>query len=135
MQVHDLYHDCFVESGLDFQTIDSDTNTDGNIIDTAFYEALTFFFQTGTVSDGTYTVELWHGDESDLSDAEQVDSEEVLGSVTIVDTEDNTAKRIGYIGKKQYVRLRVVSTGTTSGATLLAIACLSTPHHRPVDNQ
>ncbi|MCP4489035.1 MAG: hypothetical protein GY820_17240 [Gammaproteobacteria bacterium] len=135
MQVFDLYHDCFLASGLDFQTISTDTDTDGNIIDTAHFEALTFMFLSGTVTDGDYTVELWHGEESDLSDATEVDSEEVLGSVDFAAADDDTPKRIGYIGKERYVRVRVVSTSTSTGAELSAIACLSTPHSRPVDNQ
>jgi hypothetical protein len=135
MNVFDLYHDCKVEAALTSQTIATETNTDGEIIDTAGFEALTFAFLSGTITDGDYEVQLFHGDESDLSDATAVDADEVLGSVVYALAEDETAKRIGYIGKKRYVRPRVVSTNTTSGGLFAAIALLSTAHHGPVDNQ
>lgn len=135
MQVFEMYNDTQVETALTSQTISTDTTTSGAIIDTAGFESLMFTFLSGTVTDGDYVVQLWHGDDSGLSDAAQVDAEEVLGSVTYAAADDDTAKRIGYIGKKRYAQVRVVSTSTTSGGVFSATAVLGTPHHAPVANQ
>lgn len=130
-QVFDLHHEVVSRVGLNIGAIATDTDTDGAIIDTAGYESLEFFIQSGTITDGTYTAQLFHGNDSGLSDAAQLTGEEVLGSAVFVAADDNASKRIGYVGKKRYVRLRIVSTGTTTGGTLGAQAVLGTPHHAP----
>lgn len=135
MLVFDSYHGSRVETALDVAAISSSTTTNGNIIDTAGFEALLFAFVSGTITDGAYTVQLWHGDDSGLSDAAQVGADEVLGSVDFAAADDDASKRIGYIGKKRYVQVRVVSSGVTTGGTLGAIGILSTAHHAPVANQ
>lgn len=135
MASHDFYHDCQVTSAFNSATISSDTTTNGVIVDTAGFEALTFSVQSGAITDGAYTVTMSHGDDSSLSDADAVPSDEVLGSIAFALAEDNTAKRIGYIGKKRYVRISIVSTSTTSGGVFAATAIRSVPHSAPVANQ
>ena len=130
-QVFDLHNEATSRVGLNIAAIASDTTTSGAIIDTAGYESLEFYIQTGTITDGTYVAQLWHGNDSGLSDAAQLTGEEVLGSVSIVAADDNVSRRIGYVGKKRYVQLRIVSTGVTTGGTLGAQAVLGTPHHGP----
>jgi hypothetical protein len=135
MASHDLYHDCQVTSAFNSATIGSDTTTNGVIVDTAGFEALTFSVQSGAITDGAYTVTMAHSDASDLSGSEAVPADEVLGSIAFALAEDNVAKRIGYIGKKRYVRISIVSTGTTSGGVFSATAIKSVPHSAPVANQ
>lgn len=130
-QVFDLHNEATSRVGLNIQAISTNTNTDGAIIDTAHYESLEFYIQSGTITDGTYTAQIFHGNDSGLSDAVQLTGEEVLGSAVFILTDDNASKRIGYVGKKRYVRLRIVSTGVTTGGTLGAQAVLGTPHHGP----
>ena len=130
-QVFDLHNEATGRVGLNIGAISTNTNTDGAIIDTAGYEALEYYIQSATITDGTYTVQLFHGNDSGLSDAAQVTGELILGSAVFILTDDNAVKRVGYIGKKRYVRIRVVSTGVTTGGTLGAVAVLGTPHHAP----
>lgn len=131
-QVFDLHNNAAGRVGLNTSSITTNTNTDGAIIDTASHQSLEYYIQSGTLTDGTYTVQLFHGDNSGLSDAAQVTGEEILGSAVFAATEDNTVKRVGYIGKKRYVRIRIVSASVTTGGTVGAVAVLGTPMHAPV---
>lgn len=130
-QVFDLHNETVSRLGLAVAAISSNTTTSGAIIDTAHYESLEFYMISGTITDGTYTAQLWHGNDSGLSDAVQLTGEEVLGSAVLVAASDNATARIGYVGKKRYVQLRIVSTGVTTGGTMGAVAVLGTPHHAP----
>ncbi len=117
---------------FDSQAITSDTTTNGNIIDSQGYESLDFSILSATLSDGTYTAQLQHGDDSGLSDASVVASDDYIGDLPVfADTEDNAVKHVGYVGKKRYVRLNIVSASTTSGGTLAAIAIRGNAKSRP----
>lgn len=134
---HDLHSKVQSAIALAVQNIISDTTTVGAIIDTAGFESLEFLIQSGTVTDGVYDFVLEEGDDSGLSDAAVVPAADILGSLTgFILTDDDTAKRVGSIGKKRYQRLSIVSTGTTSGGTnFTAQAVLSDPHTGPVAEQ
>lgn len=127
-------------NAFDIQAISSDTTTNGDVIDTQGYESVSFVFQTGTITDGDYTVLIQEGDESDLSDASAVvdadllpvgTGQEAAASFT-ADTDDNLVSKIGYRGSKRYVRFNVVSANTTTGGTVGAVAILGYPHEAPV---
>ncbi len=133
--VFDLHNNVFGVVALVNSEITSDTTTLGAIIDTAAFEGLEFLLQSGTITDGTYAISLQDGEESNLSDAAAVDSELVLGSedAAFVAADDDTVKRIGYIGKKRFVRLSIVSASTTTGGEFSSVALLASPHHAPTD--
>lgn len=131
---YDLHNNVDEKLAFGVQEVISDTTTAGNIIDTAGFESIEFVITTKTVTDGVYTVKLEDGDDSGLSDAADVDSTLVLGTLpSFVLTDDDTIKRVGCISKKRYVRLSIVSTGTTSGVdAMTAVAVLGHPHRAPV---
>jgi len=139
MASQDLYNELKQINALDIQTISSDTTTNGDIIDTAGYESVTFIFQTGTVTDGDYTVLIQDGDDSGLSDAAAVTDANLLGTESgasfTADTDDNKTSKIGYKGVKRYVRFNIVSTNTSSGAVLGAVAILGHARTQPQDTQ
>jgi len=135
MLVGEIHYKSLVDSAFNSQAVSTDTTTAGNIIDTMTFEALEFIFQSGTITDGTYTVSLEEGDDAALADAAAVSADETLGSISFVAADDNTAKRIGYIGKKRYVRASVVSTGTSTGGTLAGSVIRVFPMHQPTPNQ
>lgn len=118
-------------NAFDIQTIATDTTTNGDIVDTAGFGAVTFVFQTGTVTDGDYTVLIQEGDDSGLSDAAAVADADLIGTEAdasfSADTDDNAVSSIGYRGSKRYVRFNIVSTNTTSGAVVGAVALLGRP--------
>jgi len=135
MNVFDLHNTSKVYTAFNSQSIVSDTTTTGNIIDTKGFESLEFIMTSGVITDGAYTINMQEGDESSLSDVATVAAAEVLGSIDFALTEDNISKRVGYVGKKRYVRITNVSSNTSSGGVFSGVAILANASHQPVANQ
>jgi hypothetical protein len=113
-------------------TIATDTTTAGSIIDMQDFESLTFLLRASTYTDGTYTPLIEDGDDSGLSDAAAVADAFLIGTEADAALSAAGESRIGYVGKKRYVRLSYVSTSTTTGATLDAVAVKGSPRHSVV---
>ncbi|MEA4805091.1 hypothetical protein [Acetobacterium wieringae] len=132
----DMKNNIKVSNALNIQAIASNTTTAGAIIDTKGFDSLTFVFQTGTITDGDYTLLIHEGDNSGLSDAAAVADADLLGTEALAsftaDTDDNKVSKIGYRGNKRYVRLSVVSTNVTTGGTVGAVAIQGHPQFAPV---
>lgn len=126
----DMHNNVDERVALNFQTIASDTTTAGVIIDTAGYESLEFVMQTGTVTAGDVTPLLQDGDDSGLSDVAAVATDFRLGSLVTLDAA-NGITRVGYVGKKRYVRLSAV-TDNSANLQVGSIAVLGKPHSAPV---
>lgn len=137
MSSRDLHNNIKTDTAFNIQAISSDTTTPGNIIDTAEFEGLEFILLASTLTAGDFTPFI-----------EDDDDPTFLGSVAVLDdfligTEaeaayiggsgDNTTRRIGYIGKKRYVRLSIVSENGADG-TLGAIVIKSFPRSAPTAN-
>ncbi len=121
-----------VEVALPSQSITSNTSTVSSIIiDTAGNEAFDVALVSGTITDGVYDLLLEHGDDSGLADAATVattDLDAAISSVQIILTDDDTAKSIGYVGKKRYIRVTIVSTGVTTGGAIGVVVVRGRPH-------
>lgn len=128
----DLHNNVDERNALNAAAITTNTTTVGNIIDTKGFESVVLAAILGVRTDGTYTLKLEHGDDSGLADAADVAAADRLGSLTAMNASNQVA-RIGYIGKKRYVRLSIVSTGVTTGvAAAGALALLGHPQYAPV---
>ena len=125
----DLHNNMDERVALATQLINTDTTTAGVIIDTAGYESLEFIMQAGVVTAGDVTLIMQDGDDSGLSDVATVASDFVLGSLVTLDATGIT--RVGYVGKKRYVRVSAVSD-TSANLTVGVVAVLSNPHSAPV---
>ena len=122
----------FARVALNTATIATNTTTNGAIIDTQGFNALEFFLQVGARTDGSYTIQLQHGDDPALADAAAVDSAKVLGGAALTPiAAAQNVRRVGYVGNKRYVRAQVVSTGASTGATVGVLALLGRPNLRP----
>jgi hypothetical protein len=133
--MRDLHNNIKVESGLNISSITTNTTTAGSIIDMQGYGSLEFIIRSGTLTDGTYTPLVEEGAVSNLSDATAVADADLLGTeaaAAFVSTDDNTIKKIGYIGAKRYVRLSLVSTSVTTGGTMSVIVLKGRANDRPV---
>lgn len=130
MSSKDLHNSIDERVALDIQTIAVDATTNGAIIDTAGFESVEFVLQTGTVTAGTVTPALQDGNDAALADAAAVAADDVLGAFVTLSASNGTT-RVGYVGKKRYVRLDVVTAG---GANLVtgAVAVLGSPRVAPV---
>jgi hypothetical protein len=111
----------------------------GIAVDLQGFEGALFVFQSGAMGAvaATYTWKLTECDTSGGSYAD-VAAEDMLGGTTIVFNQAvggdaNMAKKLGYIGKKQFIK--VFSTEGTAGtptSIIGASAVLGRPRHAPV---
>jgi hypothetical protein len=90
----------------------------GAIIDTQGYESLLLLIQSGVITTGTFTPKIEDGDDAALADAADVNASFLVGTIadaTFAVTDDDTVKKIGYVGKKRYVRLTLTGASTPNG--------------------
>ena len=121
-----------IVNALTAAAISSNTTTSGVAVDTQGYQGATFVLDCSAYTDGTYTPNIQESDVSgsgytDVSDAFLTN----LESTAAVSAKDGV-KAIGVLQHKRYLRVQLVSTGVSSGATLLARALLHNPRHLPV---
>jgi len=122
---------------LNIQVINTDTTTNGVIIDMLGYQSIEFVLFSGTITTGVFTPLLRDGDDSGLSDVADVAADYLLGTYaaatfTTASADDNACKSIGYAGKKRYVRLSIVTSSTGNG-TISAIGVKGNPAVANVD--
>lgn len=97
----------------------------GSTIDRQGYEALVFAISTGTLTDATYTCDVYESDDSGMSGETACLQAALSGQApafTFAATDDNICKSVGYIGTKRYVRLKIVQSGATTGGYITAVA-------------
>lgn len=137
MSSRDIHNNIKTESAFDIQAITTDTTTVGNIIDTAEFSGLEFILFASTLTTGDFTPLIEDGDDAALADAAAVVDDFLIGTEAeasyIGGLGDDTTRRIGYVGKKRYVRLSIVSSNTANG-TLGAIAVKGFPGTAPTAN-
>lgn len=131
---YDLHSNVKQVVALDSQDITTNTTTDGNIIDTAGFESLEYLIQSGTITDGAYAFLLEEDDVIGFTSSTVVPADETLGVLTgFVAADDDSALRVGSIGKKRFQRLAIVSTGASTGGTKFSsVAVLGHPQSAPV---
>lgn len=104
-----------------------DLNEDGN----GYQSALIVVF-TGTITDGTHTVEVQESDVlgsgyTAVADAHLQGAEPVVAAGG-----DDKVFEIGYLGKKRFVRVVITAAGTITGGVYGAIVILGDPRRAPV---
>lgn len=132
MSVRDLHNNLKAVVAISPTTGKNDLT--GNLIDLQGFNGALVVVQSGTITDGTFTFELRHGNASDGSDLVAVPDEDLLGSEPVfLATDDDIVKQFGYIGDKRYIKLvATVSGSPTTGGTLGAVVIKGFPRHAPV---
>lgn len=100
----------------------------GDIIDTDGAEGVEFIIQSGVITTGTFTPKIEDGDDSGLSDAADVASALLVGTIadaTFIVTDDNTVKKIGAVNHKRYIRLTLTGASTPNG--LIGASAVKSP--------
>lgn len=116
-----------VLNALEPQVIATDTTTTGAILDTADFDmGICFALLVTAYTDGTYTLKIEDGDDSGLSDAADVSSDMLvygtLPAISAGASEGDVMAKEAVHSTKRYVRASIVSTSTTTGATVQVIA-------------
>lgn len=112
-----------VIDAFESQVIGSNTTTTGAIIDTVDYDnGIYFAVDCKSYTDGTFTLKIEDGDDSGLSDAADIPAAQlVYGSLPALSaaiTEGGALAKEGIFGNRRYVRVSIVSTGVSTGATI-----------------
>lgn len=88
---------------------------------------------TGTITDGTHTVEVQDSDDDATYTA--VTDQFLQGTEPAIGTSDDDSMfHIGYIGVRRFVRVSVTTAGATSGGTFGAVVVLGEPRRGPTDH-
>lgn len=128
MAVRDNHSDQATKVGLTRTTINTNTTTNGAIIDTADFDmGVKYSFLVAAYTDGSYAVSFQEGNDPALADATAVPVDKVIGgalTLTAVTAAGANWAARGVHSTRRYVRCVVVSTGVTTGATLEGVATL-----------
>lgn len=130
MSIKEVATKQIVISAFEPQVVDTDTTTVGAIIDTADYDNGVYFaVNVGLFTDGVYTLKIEDGDNSALSDAADIPAAQLVWSSMPAPlaavAEGAALSKQGIFGQKRYVRVSIVSTGTTTGATVSVVAIVN----------
>jgi len=124
------------------QTVTQASRTNGTVNGTAIdlwsntvarqvFRTALVIVQTGTITDGTHTVEVQESDDNSsftaVADADLQGTEPAIGAAN-----DNVVYEIGYRGTQRYLRAAVVTTGATIGGVFGAVIALGVPRRLPV---
>ena len=126
--MRDLYNDISVTQPLN--PVVSTTTKTSTAVDLQGFNSASILFSIGQSADSLsgsiyWTLKLQHSDD-DLSYGD-LDAADVLGSASIVvdsTSEDELVYRIGYVGKKRYLKGIATPTGTHSSGTPIGIIAL-----------
>lgn len=119
------------ETGLTNQDITTNTTTLGLFIDTNRFESITHYIQSGTLTAGDFAFELEESDDGSTG-ITTVPADNTIGLLTgFVAADDDTVKSVGSIGKKQFQRINIVSTGVSGSNLFSGISILGHPKVAP----
>lgn len=132
----DLYDRILVKETLPVVTRSANTTTNGTVVDreedNSGYQGAMFMVHTGTMTDGTHTIDVQESDASGSGFA-SVGAANLLGTPpAIASTDDNKIFEIGYLGGKRYLRVAVTVSGATSGGVYGSTIILGDPRVSPV---
>ena len=139
--MRDLHNNIDLERGLSPVAAGTDnTPYVSQIVDTLGYGSCEFIILVGanTDTDATFAVLFEDGDAANLSDNAAVDDDELLGTEALAGftaADDNTVRKIGYIGHKRYCRATITPSGNNSGNIFIAgVWLLGHPRSVPITN-
>lgn len=133
--VRDLFNNLLVKQTLAVAARTATANGTGvdRTPDTGrFHAGAMVVVHTGTITDGTHTIEVQDSDDNvtfaAVADAFLQGAEPVIGAV-----DDNKVYEIGYLGLKRYLRVAATVTGTpVTGGVYGATVVLGHPRIGPV---
>lgn len=136
MGMRDIYNKAKLDHLISPQTETGDNPIVSSIIDCKGFDAILLGLVTGTMSDSncTSTVLLEESDDSGMSGASAVDDNDLLGTEALaapIFSDDTVTKKLGYKGRKRYIRLTVTPSGNTGNFIIAGIAIKMKAHAEP----
>ena len=132
MASRDLKNDIKIVNGVNITSITTNTTTAGVEVDTQGYESVTIEVITGARTDGTVTPLLQESDVTATYSGSVADEDLIGLEADAALSLLNARSRFGYIGKKRYIKVSLVSTSVTTGLTAGASVILGNPKSAPV---
>lgn len=141
MAINDIRSNLKVNLALASVAISSDTTTTGVSIDTSQFElGLMFAVDISAYTDGTFTLSIETADDTgfsvNLTEIKTGDDNFLEGAdgvaLTAVTAVGDKVLTVGAFGNRKFARIKIVSTGTSSGATLSA-RVIQAAENSPVD--
>jgi len=106
-------------------------SANGTGVDRAGFHAVYIVVFTGTITDGTHTIEVQDSDDNSTY-AAVADAYLQGAEPAIVAADDDKVFELGYTGAKRYVRVITTAAGTTTGGVYGAVVVLGDPRVSPV---
>lgn len=116
--------------------INTDTDTDTNNQDVSDFDGgVKFNIYIQSYTDGDYEVQIFESD--DGSSFDQLTGDSLIPASTSISLSaatsiDAIVSSVGFISAKKFAKLRIVSTNTSTGATIL-VTMDEMPEIKPVD--
>ncbi len=140
--MRDLYNNIEVRRGLSPLVQNNDSSAFvSQIIDMRGFKSLVWLVSLGDVTDADVTTVflmehdtvIGFGSKTSVPDS-QMDPTELVAAFDFGD--DDSVRKIGYVGEKRFVRLTITPTGNNAGDIGIAvIALLGDPDRRPTTAQ
>ncbi len=131
----DLHNAIKVSRAISPTRVADNTAQVSQIIDMSGYNSAEFIVATGTLADAdaTFTALLEEGDVANLSDAAAVAAADRIGSLpSFIFSDDDKTFKVGYIGKRRYLRLTITPALNTGNADIAAICVQAGASKQPV---
>lgn len=124
--MRDLKNRIKISSGITPRAITAGNATlTSSIIDRAGYDSLVWAIHSGVLTDSDFTLTVYEGDASNMSDETAVADADLIGTeaaASFADTDDSTVKKIGVLSSKRYSRIKLVQANATTGGFISAVA-------------
>lgn len=122
----DMHNDTKFSRALSPVVVADNTAQVSQILDTANFSRHELAILTGTLADvdATFTVLLEEGDAANLSDAAAVADDDLLGTeaaASFTFANDDVVRKIGYKGRKRYIRATITPANNAGNAALAAV--------------
>lgn len=131
MSEYDLHSNISVHVALELVNITSNINS--KIRDTIGFESIEILVQSQSLSFGTFSIVLEEDDLANFSTSTPVSVDDTLGDLPVFEnTDGDTVKRVGSIGKKRYQRFTIQPSGQSGTNNFSGIFILGNPHTAPV---
>ena len=132
-------HNRINPSKITIVTVNDNTPIVSEIVYMPPYNALEFIIAPGNLvsATATFTVKIEDGNVANLSDATIVADTFLLGTVALAGftfANDYAPRKIGYMGRKTYVRCTITPASNASAATVAIIPILTDGGTYPTNN-
>jgi hypothetical protein len=131
----DLHNAIKVSRAISPTRVTDNTAQVSQIIDMSGYNSAEFIVATGTLADAdaTFTALLEEGDTPTLTNNAAVAAADRIGALpSFIFSDDDKTFKVGYIGKRRYIRLTITPANNTGNADISAVCVQAGAQKQPV---